>query len=100
MIPDTCGCCQICARSEGELCDQRPKENRFGICGENLKCVRREDEPQVHSYIRIGIVGNAELVRQRLSSTRIFQSFMSKIDLDIFLVYRNEFDSNLTSMLL
>ena len=32
---DTCGCCQVCARSEAELCQ--------GECGDNLECVRQED---------------------------------------------------------
>lgn len=41
---DRCGCCQICARTEGELCDQSPEEDRYGICGENLDCKSRKDD--------------------------------------------------------
>jgi len=40
---DRCGCCQICARTENELCDTSPEEGRFGICGENLECKARRD---------------------------------------------------------
>ena len=38
-VPDRCGCCQVCARSEFELCDISPDEGKFGICGDNLNCV-------------------------------------------------------------
>jgi len=41
-VPDRCGCCQICARLEHELCDISPEENRYGICGENLECRSRK----------------------------------------------------------
>merc|ERR1711872_802029 len=33
--PDRCGCCQVCARREGELCDDKAT---FGTCGDNLEC--------------------------------------------------------------
>jgi len=41
---DRCGCCQICARTENELCDQSPEEDRYGMCGENLDCVSRKED--------------------------------------------------------
>jgi len=37
VVPDRCGCCQVCARHEGELCDPG-KENKYGTCGDNLDC--------------------------------------------------------------
>jgi len=37
VVPDRCGCCQVCARREGELCDPG-KEERYGTCGDNLDC--------------------------------------------------------------
>jgi len=37
VVPDRCGCCQVCARQEGELCDPG-KEQRYGTCGDNLDC--------------------------------------------------------------
>jgi len=40
-VPDRCGCCQICARLEHELCDISPEDNKYGICGENLECRSR-----------------------------------------------------------
>jgi len=45
VVADRCGCCQICARTEGELCDEHPEQARFGLCGENLQCRRRQDLP-------------------------------------------------------
>ncbi|CAB4068938.1 unnamed protein product [Lepeophtheirus salmonis] len=42
LIDDRCGCCKICARSEGELCDLEAKF-KYGQCGENLDCVKRKD---------------------------------------------------------
>lgn len=44
---DRCGCCQICARTENQLCDQSPDQGRFGICGENLDCKSRPDQDQL-----------------------------------------------------
>lgn len=41
-VPDRCGCCQICARLEHELCDISTEDNRYGICGENLECRSRK----------------------------------------------------------
>lgn len=41
---DRCGCCQICARTENQLCDQNREEDRFGICGEGLECVSRKED--------------------------------------------------------
>ena len=37
VVPDRCGCCQECARTEGELCDHRG-DQKFGTCGDNLDC--------------------------------------------------------------
>jgi len=41
---DRCGCCQICARTENQLCDKFPEEDRYGICGENLECMSRKED--------------------------------------------------------
>ena len=38
---DKCGCCQVCGRTEHELCDLNPGEGKFGICGDNLACRRK-----------------------------------------------------------
>ena len=43
VAPDNCGCCQVCARSEGQLCDESPNTLKFGLCGENLACRKRSD---------------------------------------------------------
>jgi len=37
VVPDRCGCCQVCARQEGELCDHG-KDEKYGTCGDNLDC--------------------------------------------------------------
>lgn len=37
VVLDVCGCCQVCARREGELCDQS-KNGALGECGDNLSC--------------------------------------------------------------
>merc|ERR1712215_255906 len=42
VVPDRCGCCQVCARSEGELCDVRGGE-KYGTCGDNLDCQEQEE---------------------------------------------------------
>ena len=46
---DRCGCCQVCAGSEGQLCDVDRNKNsgELGICGENLVCAKRDDVPGV-----------------------------------------------------
>lgn len=48
LVKDLCGCCYVCGRREGELCDGDflpiPYRNRgFGPCGENLECRPRTD---------------------------------------------------------
>jgi len=46
VTPDRCGCCQICARSETELCDvswAQSKDQSAGICGDNLECVYNQE---------------------------------------------------------
>jgi len=42
VLLDSCSCCQVCARSEGELCDKRHNGN-LGMCGDNLECVTNEE---------------------------------------------------------
>ena len=42
VVPDRCGCCQVCARREGELCDDRGDHN-FGTCGDNLDCQYQQE---------------------------------------------------------
>ncbi|PRD23021.1 UNVERIFIED_CONTAM: Insulin-like growth factor-binding protein-related protein 1 [Trichonephila clavipes] len=48
LVRDLCGCCYVCGRSEGELCDGDvlpiPYRNRgHGPCGEHLECRPRTD---------------------------------------------------------
>jgi hypothetical protein len=42
---DRCGCCQICAQRESELCNHPdvPSSSQYEACGENLKCTLRKD---------------------------------------------------------
>ena len=40
-VMDKCGCCQVCGRTEHELCDVSPGEGKYGICGDNLVCTRK-----------------------------------------------------------
>eukprot|EP00093_Oithona_nana_P000183 00183.XXX_2084_565_1 [CDS] Oithona nana genome sequencing. len=42
-VLDKCGCCQVCGRSEHELCDVSLEEGKYGICGDNLKCIRKAE---------------------------------------------------------
>ena len=42
VAPDRCGCCQVCARSEQELCDINI-EDKYGLCGDNLECVYNQE---------------------------------------------------------
>ena len=51
-VPDRCGCCQICARLEHELCDISPEDNKYGICGENLECRSRNFDGGVYFKFR------------------------------------------------
>jgi len=37
VVLDQCDCCQVCARTEGELCDNN-KDGELGMCGDNLAC--------------------------------------------------------------
>jgi len=37
VVPDRCGCCQVCAQREGEMCDHG-KADKYGTCGDNLDC--------------------------------------------------------------
>jgi len=49
---DRCGCCQICARTEDQLCDLSPGGGKYGICGENLECKsRKEDGGDADEYV-------------------------------------------------
>uniref|UniRef100_A0A4Q8K414 U5-Hexatoxin-Hc1a_1 n=1 Tax=Hadronyche cerberea TaxID=1107879 RepID=A0A4Q8K414_HADCE len=46
MVKDTCDCCYVCARKEGQLCDHSmlgSDDSAFGKCGENLECRIRTD---------------------------------------------------------
>ncbi|ESO05329.1 hypothetical protein HELRODRAFT_185515 [Helobdella robusta] len=45
IIKDQCGCCDVCAKSEFELCDHTrlPSLNMYGKCGEDLECTIRTD---------------------------------------------------------
>ncbi|CAF0739952.1 unnamed protein product [Didymodactylos carnosus] len=46
---DACGCCQVCAQRERELCDHpdAPSAKKYGSCGENLQCRIR---PEVKTH--------------------------------------------------
>ncbi|XP_042231558.1 insulin-like growth factor-binding protein-related protein 1 [Homarus americanus] len=47
LLLDTCGCCQVCARGLGQLCENQtlniPSPSQYGICGEYLVCLTRTD---------------------------------------------------------
>lgn len=42
---DKCGCCQVCAQRESELCNHPdvPSTKQYEACGENLQCKIRSD---------------------------------------------------------
>lgn len=42
---DRCGCCQVCAQRESELCNHPdiPSSKQYEACGENLQCKIRKD---------------------------------------------------------
>jgi hypothetical protein len=42
---DSCGCCQVCAQRESELCNHPdiPASKQYEACGENLQCKIRKD---------------------------------------------------------
>lgn len=46
-VKDRCMCCDVCAKTEYEMCDhpdaKNPKGISYGKCGENLECRLRED---------------------------------------------------------
>ena len=62
LTPDRCGCCQVgtrgtwptvynvtcqvCARSEAELCDVSVVD-KYGVCGDNLECVHQQEEGEM-----------------------------------------------------
>lgn len=51
VIMDTCGCCQVCGRSEGELCDPGwDGDQHYGQCGDNLECIQ-DQETQEHKCV-------------------------------------------------
>lgn len=48
LVKDLCGCCYVCGRREGELCDGdilpiQYRNRGYGPCGENLACRPRTD---------------------------------------------------------
>nr|AOC31985.1 insulin-like peptide binding protein [Callinectes sapidus] len=43
VVTDPCGCCDVCARGLGELCDTPGSNHQFGSCGEYLRCAGRTD---------------------------------------------------------
>ncbi|KAK8379283.1 hypothetical protein O3P69_019270 [Scylla paramamosain] len=43
VVSDPCGCCDVCARVLGELCDLEGGSHQFGTCGEYLTCAARSD---------------------------------------------------------
>ena len=49
MARDTClysATCQVCARSEAELCDVSVVD-KYGVCGDNLECVHQQEEDEM-----------------------------------------------------
>ena len=38
--------CQVCARSEAELCDVSVVD-KYGVCGDNLECVHQQEEDEM-----------------------------------------------------
>lgn len=53
VVLDHCQCCQICARSEGQLCDPQESHGKYGVCGENMECRPSKDNPQSEQNICI-----------------------------------------------
>ncbi|ELT93934.1 hypothetical protein CAPTEDRAFT_166448 [Capitella teleta] len=60
VVKDSCGCCNICAKAEYELCDHpRIKSSKhLGRCGDQLECRVRndladEDKPEAICFCRI-----------------------------------------------
>lgn len=45
MVKDSCDCCYLCGRREGQLCDypDLSSDTEFGDCGDNLECRIRTD---------------------------------------------------------
>lgn len=45
ITKDRCGCCEVCAQTEGALCDHAdiPTKEYHGRCGDNLECRIRND---------------------------------------------------------
>ncbi|XP_054708855.1 insulin-like growth factor-binding protein-related protein 1 isoform X2 [Uloborus diversus] len=44
LVKDSCECCYVCARTEGERCDHEDLHlEGFGHCGDNLECRVRND---------------------------------------------------------
>ena len=64
---DKCGCCQVCGRTEHELCDLLPEEGRYGICGDNLVC-RRKIEVRTRLKYFIYILADSKFRKQTLIS--------------------------------
>ena len=51
IVPDHCHCCSVCARLEGERCDNGTlalpaswSSERYGTCGSNMLCLLRNDD--------------------------------------------------------
>ncbi|XP_069959482.1 kazal-type serine protease inhibitor domain-containing protein 1 isoform X3 [Cherax quadricarinatus] len=48
VVLDTCGCCEVCARGLGQLCENTttedtPTTTHYGVCGQYLVCRTRTD---------------------------------------------------------
>lgn len=51
MVKDSCGCCFVCGKREGEQCDEDKlplpyRNSGHGTCGEHLECRPRTDLPE------------------------------------------------------
>ena len=80
-VPDRCGCCQICARLEHELCDISPEDNKYGICGENLECRSRNFDGGVHykfRYFWVEIISSRKILwlhyQMQISNNRMMEN--------------------------
>ena len=45
LVSDSCDCCKVCGKTEGQLCDHPdlPTSVKAGKCGDHLECRLRDD---------------------------------------------------------
>ncbi|XP_067143719.1 venom protein 302-like [Centruroides vittatus] len=49
VVYNTCGCCKVCAKNIGEVCDGPYKV--YGQCGRGLICVKPSPPPGIDSFL-------------------------------------------------